>query len=85
MQNVGRGEHEKKIVSKNVHAAGLVESYMRELGIDSRLVLMLRINPLQNLSLKYSFKAGCDEHMIYVSNFIRMTQIRLITYFTSDT
>jgi hypothetical protein len=47
----------KKMVSKNVHAAGLVESYMRELGIDSRFVLMLRINLLHNLSLKYSFKA----------------------------
>jgi hypothetical protein len=52
------------MLSKNMHAAGLVESYMRELGIDSRLVLMLRINPLHNLSLKYNFKAGCDEHRI---------------------
>jgi hypothetical protein len=86
MQNVGSEGHEKrKKLRKNVNAAGLVESYMRELGIDPRIVLMLRINPLHNLSLKYSFKAGYGEQRIHVPNFIVTLQRRLLSYFSSFT
>lgn len=65
-----------------MHAAGLVESYMRGLGIDSRLDLMLRIDQLQNLSTKNSFKSGCDEHRIKIQTLWACLQIRLMLYFT---
>jgi hypothetical protein len=71
-----------KMLSKNVHAAGLVESYMRVLGIDSRLVPILHINSLHNLSWKYSFKCRLWRTQdLHPKLFLQCYWVRLWTIF----